>query len=56
MVTYIMDHPVYVPHPRLLSTSFHTFIVINTDWLITPKPIITDTRGASEGTRTSLFW
>ena len=32
MVTYIMDHPVYVPRPRLLSTSFHTFVVIN--WLI----------------------
>ena len=25
MVTYIMDHPVYVPHPRLLSA----FVVIN---------------------------
>ena len=36
-----MDHPVYVPHPRLLSASFHTFVqqLWLIDRLITHKPI-----------------
>ena len=55
MVTYIMEHPVYVPHLRLLSASFHTFVVIN--WLINyPQADNNRDMGASEGTRTPCFW